>query len=55
MKFYAQNTELCTIELYKYDSKTTWKMQFSTGSSYLMIDATTGEILDKYFFCDIFN
>lgn len=48
------NTETCTVELYKYNSKTSWKMQFSTGNSYIIIDANTGKILDKYFFCGIY-
>ncbi|MGN1270341.1 MAG: hypothetical protein ACI4UU_05720 [Clostridia bacterium] len=48
------NTETCTVELYKYNSKTAWKMQFSTGDSYIIIDANTGKILDTYFFCGIY-
>ena len=46
-------SEVCTMELYKYNSKTSWKMQFLAGGSYIIIDANTGDILDKYFFCGI--
>ena len=51
---FTKNSEKCTIELYKYNSKTSWKMQFSTGDSYIIIDANTGEILDTYFFCGVY-
>lgn len=47
------NTEVCTIELLNYNLKTVWKMHFSTGDSYMIIDANTGEILDSYFFSGI--
>lgn len=50
----SANTETCRVELYKYNSKTAWKMQFSTGNSYIIIDANTGKILDTYFFCGIY-
>lgn len=54
LSFSQNNTQICSIELYEYNSKTSWKMQFSTGDSYIIIDANTGEILDKYFFCGVF-
>lgn len=49
----AVEKEICTIELYKYNAKDAWKMQFLTGGSYMIIDANTGEILDKNFFCGV--
>jgi len=52
--FFKTNSEKCTVELYKYNSKTSWKMQFLTGNSYVIIDANTGEILDTYFFCGVY-
>ncbi len=52
---FTKDKEECKVELYKYNSKTSWKMQFSTGGSYLIIDANTGEILYKYFFCGIYT
>lgn len=53
-KINSANNESCTVELYKYNSKLSWKMQFETGKSYIIIDANTGEILEKYFFCGIY-
>lgn len=52
--FSSNSSELCVAELYKYNSKTSWKMQFSTGACYIIIDANTGEILNKYFFCGVY-
>lgn len=46
----VSSNDICTIELYKYNSITSWKIQFSTGNSYIIIDANNGEILDTYFF-----
>jgi hypothetical protein len=52
-KFNATNNERCLVELCDYNFKICWKMQFSTGDSYMIIDANTGKILDKYFFCGV--
>ena len=49
--FYSTDSEKCKIILYNYNSTPAWKMQFSTGNSYIIIDAISGKILDEYFFC----
>ncbi len=45
--------EECNVMLYMDSSRVYWEMQFLTGNSYIKVDANTGEILDKYFFCGI--
>ena len=44
---------VCKCGLYYYNSKICWKMEFSIGNSYIIIDGDNGEILDKYFFSGI--
>ncbi|MBO5477912.1 MAG: hypothetical protein J6A15_09205 [Clostridia bacterium] len=41
--------ETCIIELYVYNSKTAWRMEFLNSGGYMFIDANTGEILYKNF------
>jgi len=45
---------VCKCGLYYYNSKTCWKMEFSVGDSYIIIDANTGKVLDTYFHSGIF-
>ena len=54
LKLGYKSNEKCTCELYYYNSKKCWKMQFATGNSFIIIDASTGKILKKYFFSGIY-
>lgn len=45
----GSNKVNCRGRLYYYDSKVCQKIEFDVGKSYIIIDANTGEILEKYF------
>jgi len=44
------STKTGILELCNYKSRTCWKIEFKPNESTMIIDANTGEILDKYFF-----
>lgn len=45
----GSNKVNCRGRLYYYDSKVCQKIEFDVGNSYIIIDANTGKILEKYF------
>ena len=45
----GNNKVNCRGRLYYYDSKVCQKIEFDIGNSYIIIDANTGEVLNKYF------
>ncbi len=52
--FFVLSNENCIVDLYYYNGSTiSWKMQFNTGNSYMIIDANNGNILEKYFFSGV--
>ena len=45
----------CKTELTGYENKLVWKMNFSVGGSYIMIDASNGNIIKTYIFSGTYN